>query len=53
MSEKPEDSERVVLPEGSLAGDLTNAFDVYIRMNDDPERDYCFSVNKNGRLTIE
>lgn len=43
MSEHPLD-----LPEGSLGGNAANSFDIYVRMNDDPERDYCFNVNKDG-----
>lgn len=39
------------VPEGALGGSVENACDVYIRMNDDPERDYCFNVNRNGKPT--
>ena len=29
-------------------GDELNTIDVYIRMNDDPERDYCFNVDRSA-----
>jgi hypothetical protein len=39
----PESSKR---PLGG--GDELNTIDVYIRMNDDPERDYCFNVDRSA-----
>lgn len=44
----PAEEEKFTIPSGSLGGDISNAFDIYVRMNDDAERDYCFSVNKKG-----
>lgn len=44
-----EASEPFAIPKGSLGGDITNAFDIYVRVNDDPERDYCFNVNRDGK----
>lgn len=41
-------SEKVEIPEGTLGGNVSNAIDIYVRMNDDSERDYCFNVDKNG-----
>lgn len=36
----------------TLSGDNEfNTIDVYIRMNDDPERDYCFNVNRSAPVS--
>lgn len=37
--------------QSSLGGNIGNAFDLYIRMNDDSDRDYCFNVDKKASVS--
>lgn len=39
------------LSQEPLGGYGVDSFDIYIRMNDDPEKDFCFSVNKNAQVS--
>lgn len=48
MTDQREMKEEFSVSKGALGGDTSNSFDVYIRMNDDADKDFCFNVNKNG-----